>query len=165
MTSVVTAIHWCLTFSMTIDSATRQTLKTSIPGLGDFGSPASWYEAMRCYIALSRVKSASCVLVAKPFNPLLFRQGPQPFPSLLFDTMMGKVSEKDLKLRCEKAEKESKQTTLLADALWALRRMSTRRNLEKILCTSSSRKRLLVRSVQSLHSGHWLFKTMCFLSQ
>ena len=73
---------------------------------------------MRGYIALSRVTSASCVLVAQPFNPLLFRQGPQPFPSLLFDTMMGKVTDKDLMLRCEKAEEESKQTKFLADAVW-----------------------------------------------
>ncbi len=42
-------------FSMTRDSATGQNLKAGIPDLGDFGSPASKYGAMRGYIALSRV--------------------------------------------------------------------------------------------------------------
>ena len=83
-------------FSITIDGATGKTLDSGIADLGDLSAAPSFTRAMKGYIALSRVTSASVVLVAQPFNPLLFRQGPQPFPSLLFDTMMGKVTDKDL---------------------------------------------------------------------
>ena len=71
-------------FSTTIDGATGQTLKSSIADLGDFGSIPSFHAAMRGYIALSRVTAADNMLIARTFSPLLFRLGPQPFPSLLF---------------------------------------------------------------------------------
>ena len=71
-------------FSTTIDGATGHTLKTSITDLGDFGNVPSYHAAMRGYIALSRVTSADNMLLARSFNPMLFRLGPQPFPSLLF---------------------------------------------------------------------------------
>lgn len=46
-------------FSTTIDGATGQTLKASIADLGDFGSVPSHHAAMRGYMALSRVTTAT----------------------------------------------------------------------------------------------------------
>ena len=47
---------------------------------------------MRGYIALSRVRKAHDLLFAQPFNPALFRQGPQPFPTLLLSVLKGEVT-------------------------------------------------------------------------
>jgi len=76
-------------FSTTIDGATGQTLKSSIADLGDFGSSGSYPSAMRGYIALSRVTAGDNMLIARSFNPFLFKLGCEPFPSLLFRTLSG----------------------------------------------------------------------------
>eukprot|EP00973_Karenia_brevis_P015760 2158119-Karenia_brevis.AAC.1 len=73
---------------------------------------------MRGYIALSRVKAATDVLVAQPFNPLLFRLGRQSYPTLLFDVLLGKVDFQDLQRECTRATTESKQSKLLRDEEW-----------------------------------------------
>ncbi len=103
------SIYWCLdaddnieicrrgfplvpNFSTTIDGSTGQTMKSSIADLGDFGSVPSHHAAMRGYIALSRVTAADNMLVARSFSPLLFRLGAQPFPSLLFQVLDGKLA-------------------------------------------------------------------------
>ena len=67
-------------FSTTIDSATGQTLNSALPDLGDEFATPSQHAGMRAYIALSRVTSADSLLIAQPFNPLLFRSGPQSSP-------------------------------------------------------------------------------------
>ena len=91
---VATTTYWCLdadenidirrrgfplvpNFSTTVDSATGQTLAAALPDLGDEFQNPSQYGAMRGYIALSRVTKADSLLIAEPFNPLLFRMGPQ----------------------------------------------------------------------------------------
>ena len=108
-------------FSTTIDGATGQTLKTSLPDLGDFGSVPSPHAAMRGYIALSRVTAADNMLLAQTFNPLLFRLGPQPFPSLLFRALQGEfddMPEEAFIQICATTEKQYKRQTLLKEALW-----------------------------------------------
>ena len=105
-------------FSTTIDAATGQTLESAIPDLGDeFCTPSS-HAAMRGYIALSRVKSADSLLIAQPFNPLLFRLGAQAWPTLLFSVLMGKVPLKELKLQCDAAALDSRLTAKLKDHTW-----------------------------------------------
>ena len=74
-------------FSTTIHSATGRTLDTAIVDLGNMVSKASFDFAMRGYIALSRVRKAHDLLLAQAFNPALFRQGPQPFPTLLLQVL------------------------------------------------------------------------------
>ena len=108
-------------FSTTIDGATGQTLKSSIADLGDFGSMPSFHAAMRGYIALSRVTAADNMLIARTFNPLLFRLGPQPFPSLLFRALQGEMDnmpEEAFIQLCAETEKKYKKKNLLKDALW-----------------------------------------------
>ena len=76
---------------------------------------------MRGYIALSRVTAADNMLVARTFNPLLFRLGPQPFPSLLFKALHGHMDDMPeiafIQL-CKKTEAEYKAKPLLKDILW-----------------------------------------------
>ena len=108
-------------FSTTIDAATGQTLSSAIPDLGDEFTKPSEYNAMRGYIALSRVTSADSLLVAQTFNPLLFRLGPQSFPSLLFKVLQGQVPLEELKDACQNAATESKRSQMLKDESWKCR--------------------------------------------
>eukprot|EP00973_Karenia_brevis_P035040 4831810-Karenia_brevis.AAC.1 len=61
---------------------------------------------MRGYIALSGVKAANDVLVAQPFNQLLFRLGRQSYPTLLSDVLLRKVDCQDIQQECTRATKE-----------------------------------------------------------
>ena len=112
-------------FSTTIDGATGQTLDIAIPDLGDEFCTASQHAAMRGYIALSRVTSADSLLLAQPFNPQLFRLGPQAFPSLLFEVLQGKVPFDKLEQRCQEATRASKRSPKLKDELWECRLCKT----------------------------------------
>ena len=117
-----TTTYWCLdadenidirrrgfplvpNFSTTVDSATGHTLKAAIPDLGDEFQKPSQYGAMRGYISLSRVTKADSLLIAQPFNPLLFRMGPQSFPSLLCEVLKGNIPEHTLQGKCEEASR------------------------------------------------------------
>ena len=108
-------------FSTTIDGATGQTLKSSLPDLGDFGSVPSYHASMRGYIAISRVTAADNMLIARSFSPLLFRLGAPPFPSLLFQALNGEMDdmkEQEFIQICMETERDSKAKMLLKDALW-----------------------------------------------
>ena len=109
-------------FSTTIDSATGQTLKAAIPDLGDEFSVASQYVAMRGYIAFSRVIGADGLLIAQPFNPLLFQCGPQTWPTLLFENLTENMAILELEERCKKAQKESKIIAYAKDHKWQCNR-------------------------------------------
>ena len=108
-------------FSSTIDSATGRTLNSEIADLGDIGSNPSFYAAMRGYIALSRVRAAHRLLISQPFNPLLFRQGPQPFPTLLLEVLLGKVSSDEVEAKCFETRVQCKNVKLFKndDVVWA----------------------------------------------
>ena len=73
---------------------------------------------MRGYIALSRVTSADSLLIAQPFNPLLFQMGPQSLPTLLCDVLQGKVRHETLEDKCEEATRTIKETKHLKDQRW-----------------------------------------------
>ena len=45
---------------------------------------------MRGYIALSRAEDAEGLVIAEPFAPTLFQQGPAPFPTLLLEVLKEK---------------------------------------------------------------------------
>ena len=105
-------------FSSTIDSATGRTLNSSVPELGGMATTPSFDAAMRGYIALSRVQAVDRLLLARPFSPVLFQQGPQPFPSLLLDVLKGKVRDEDLFTRCEEAKAKYASLKLLKHCTW-----------------------------------------------
>ena len=76
-------------FSSTVHSATGRTLNSAIVDIGAIKEMPSFHTAMKGYIALSRVKAAHDLLIAQPFNPLLFQLGPHPFPTLLLQVLQG----------------------------------------------------------------------------
>ena len=73
---------------------------------------------MRGYIGLSRVTTADSLLIAQPFNPLLFRMGAQPYPTLLFNVLRNKIKDENLKEECLRANSQTKQTKFLKDEKW-----------------------------------------------
>jgi hypothetical protein len=105
-------------FSITIDSVTGQTLESALPDLGDEFCTPSQHNAMRGYISLSRVTAAHSLLIAQPFNPLLFRSGSQAFPTLLFNVLMGEVTLDTLKMECQAAAAASQQILQLKAESW-----------------------------------------------
>ena len=100
-------------FSTTIHSATGRTMNSSIVDLGDIGSYPSFDAAMRGYIALSRVRAAHHILLAQPFSPMLFRQGTQPFPSLLLEALRGNVASEEVAAQCAAARAKRRGVQLL----------------------------------------------------
>ena len=105
-------------FSTTIHSATGRTLQTAIIDLADMYARASFDAAMRGYIALSRVRKAHDLLFAQPFNPALFRQGPQPFPTLLLSVLKGEVTLNKLDDEIVATQKNASTSTLLISLAW-----------------------------------------------
>ena len=78
--------------SSTIHSATGRTLESAVPDLGTIEDVPNSQRAMEGYIAVSRVTSAEGLIIAQPFAPALFRQGPAPYPTLLLQVLKGKMS-------------------------------------------------------------------------
>ena len=110
-----------LNFCTTIDEAAGQTLQSSIVDLGDFGSGLSYHAAMRGYMVLSRVTAAVNMFLARTFDPFLFRLGPQPFPSLLFQALrreLDDMPEEAFIELCVATEKTYRAKSSLKDALW-----------------------------------------------
>ena len=76
---------------------------------------------MRGYIALSPALDADGVLIARPFSPMLFRLGPQPFATLLLETLQGKHKEEDLPRKWAEAVavvRDSTKNQRLLDSTW-----------------------------------------------
>ena len=55
---------------------------------------------------MPRVVAAHRVLVAQPCSPLLFPQGPQPFPTLLLDVLQGRVPNERMEHESREAQKK-----------------------------------------------------------
>ena len=108
-------------FASTIHVATGRSLRAVIPDLGGLAEPATFSAMMRGYIALSRALDADGVLIARPFSPMLFRLGPQPFATLLLETLQGKNREEDLPTKWAEAAAAIRNSTKdqrLLDSLW-----------------------------------------------
>jgi len=105
-------------FSSTIHCATGQTLKSIIPDLGDVKDVPTPTVAMKGYIGLSRTTDAEGVLIARPFSPLLFQQGPQAHATALLD-IMRRNSDKPEAVHRRLMEMETSRTQrLLRSEVW-----------------------------------------------
>ena len=93
-------------------------MKSSILDLGDVGARPSLDAAMRGYIGLSRVRAAHNLLLAQPFSPLLFSQGPQPFPSALMEVLRGNILCGDISAKMKEAHDMTKNIKLLKSVRW-----------------------------------------------
>ena len=76
-------------FSSTIHSATGRALVASVPDLNSIEATPNPQSSMEGYIALSRVEDAEGLIIAQPFAPTLFQQGPAPYPTLLLEVLEG----------------------------------------------------------------------------
>ena len=83
-------------FSSTTDGATGKTIDTTVLDLSGLEEVPTVKKAMKGYIALSRVRKADDLWLARPFAPGLFRQGPQLWPTLLMETLRGDVADEEL---------------------------------------------------------------------
>ena len=59
---------------------------------------------MEGLIALSRAKRKEDVVIARPFPPGLFQQGPTPYPTLLLEVLKGTVRSADLPGKLSEAD-------------------------------------------------------------
>ena len=73
---------------------------------------------MKGYIALSRVQKAHDLFLPSAFSPALFRQGPQPWPTLLMTCLHGEVDDKRLLDMTEEAAQRARKSTKLTDLDW-----------------------------------------------
>ena len=61
---------------------------------------------VRAYIIRSRVRSTENLLIAKPYCPTLFRQGPPAGPHYLLEVMRGKLTRQQAVIKWDAEEKE-----------------------------------------------------------
>ena len=97
-------------------------MDTALVDLGSVGVVPSFTRAMKGYIALSRVKKADDLLLAQPFSPALFRQGKQPWATLLLASLRGELPEAELKARAKEQEQRLETPTLLRAMTWTCER-------------------------------------------
>ena len=111
-------------FSSTIHASTGCTLEAAIADLGSFEEKPSSASAMRGYIALSRPTDAEGILINRPFSPLLFKQGPQPYPNLLLKVLQNDVPLETIRKECnaidnrKKADNKPNSSLLLRNVAW-----------------------------------------------
>ena len=100
-------------FSSTIHTATGRTLQSAQADLGAVEQKPTHAMTMKGYIALSRVTDAEGIVISRPFSPLLFQLGPQPFPTLLLEVLRGERSEADLPDVCENLTQRKLENKLM----------------------------------------------------
>ena len=91
-------------FASTIHGATGRTLVSAIPDLGAFKDKPNPPTAMEGMIALSRARCKEDVVIARPFPPGLFQQGPAVFPTLLLEVLKGEMKTEELPAKLREAE-------------------------------------------------------------
>ena len=64
---------------------------------------------MKGYIALSRVKKVDDLYLPQAFSPALFRQGEQPWPTLLIQFLKGERDVGELEEEATKAERKCRK--------------------------------------------------------
>lgn len=106
-------------FAATVHAVTGGQLPTAIGDLDTFDGTPSQEDALRGYIVLSRVEKADNILIAQPFSPTLFTQGPLESAELLLEVLRGNVPKDDLEARWDGIEANWKQRKpRLGDHRW-----------------------------------------------
>jgi hypothetical protein len=77
----------------TAHSFTGSTLDAGIVDLLDRSRTPRFDDVPRSYVAISRVRDASNLLLAQPLPPCLFRMGPQPGPFILLQRLKGELPD------------------------------------------------------------------------
>ena len=69
-------------------------------------------------IGIARVTSADGVLLAQPFAPMLFRQGPHKGPTLLMRFLRGELNEDQLEKEWDKVAAKKRGSMAFKDVRW-----------------------------------------------
>ena len=80
-------------FSGTVHSFTSAQLPSAIVDCLSFEARPRKEDMWRSYICVSRVTSANGLLLAQPFAPMLFRQGPLIGPTLMMQYLRGDIDD------------------------------------------------------------------------
>ena len=106
-------------FSGTAHSFTGETLPAAIVDCLGFDRTATREDMMRGYVSISRVCKHEDILIARPYAPMLFRQGVFPGPHLLMEYWRGKLQTCDLEQAWEDAEgRGDRVSNRLEDLMW-----------------------------------------------
>ena len=106
-------------FAATVHAVTGGQLSTAIGDLDTFDATPSQEDSLKGYIVLSRVETADKILLAQPFSPTLFTQGPLESAELLLEVLRGKVPKDELEARWDAIEANwKKRKPRLMDQQW-----------------------------------------------
>ena len=125
---VYTLRQHCKAWYLDGDNRQIEVKRFGFPVVPDFGGTAhsycgtsldacigdllDWYQkpqkeaAVRGYIIKSRVRVTDNLLLAKPYNPMLFRQGPPPGPKWLLEVLRGMPRKEALRQWTQEEEAE-----------------------------------------------------------
>ena len=93
-------------FGGTAHAYCGDTLKACVGDLMKWTTTPTMDQALRAYIIKSRVRDGSNLLLAQPYSPMLLRQGVQPGPHLLLETLRRKLTPKEAKAQWAVFEKQ-----------------------------------------------------------
>ena len=106
-------------FAATVHAVTGGQLSTAIGDLDTFDATPSQEDSLTGYIVLSRVETADKILLAQPFSPTLFTQGPLESAELLLEVLRGNVPKDELEARWDAIEANWKRRKpRLTDQQW-----------------------------------------------
>ena len=96
-------------FGGTAHAYCGDTLRACIGDLMKWNQTPTMEQALRALIIKSRVRDANNLLLAQPYSPMLLRQGVQPGPQLLLNTLQKVITPKEAKARWEAFEVAQKE--------------------------------------------------------
>ena len=117
-------------FAGTIHSYTGESLETGIVDCLAVEDTPRAEDQWKAYIGLSRLTSADGLLVAQPFAPMLFRQGPLLGPTLLMQFQRGEISVEQVCAAWKQSTKRKKNSFAFKDVKWPCGRCGVEKKAE-----------------------------------
>ena len=105
-------------FAGTIHSYTGETLPTGIVDCLSVEDTPRPEDQLKSNIGIARMTAADGLLLAQPFAPMLFRQGPQQGPTLLMQFLRGELDEEALEKELEKKIATKRRSMAFKDVRW-----------------------------------------------
>ena len=117
-------------FAGTIHSYTGESLETGIVDCLAVEDTPRAENQWKAYIGLSRLTSADGLLVAQPFAPMLFRQGPLLGPTLLMQFQRGEISVEQVVAAWKQATRRKVTSNAFKDVKWPCGRCGVEKKAE-----------------------------------
>jgi hypothetical protein len=105
-------------FAGTIHSYTGETLPAGIVDCLSVEDTPRPEDQLKSNIGIARMTAADGLLLAQPFAPMLFRQGPQQGPTLLMQFLRGELNEEALEKAWEKGTTHKRKSMAFKDVRW-----------------------------------------------